>query len=273
MEPADNHVHSEWSYDTGPAASMARSCRRALALGLPAVAFTEHLDFTVWADGDQVGGEGVSSRYPSFVRSLDVEGYQAAIARCRERFPGLRVLSGVEAGEPHLFAASLSGVLGSAPFDRVLGSLHALAHDGRLVAVDRLFDVLGVDGLMQRYFAELVRMIEVSDVFEVLAHVDFPRRYVPRRFRRYDEHAYEEGYRTVFRALAGSGRVLEVNTSSPLASTEQLRWWYQEGGSAVSFGSDAHVPTRVGDRFGVAVDVVEAAGFRPGRDRFDFWRR
>ena len=29
----------------------------------------------------------------------------------------------------------------------------------------------------------------------------------------------------------------------------------------------------VGQRFELAVGVVEAAGFRPGRDRFDFWRR
>jgi len=28
----------------------------------------------------------------------------------------------------------------------------------------------------------------------------------------------------------------------------------------------------VGDKFKLAVDVVESAGFRPGRDRFDFWR-
>jgi histidinol-phosphatase (PHP family) len=33
------------------------------------------------------------------------------------------------------------------------------------------------------------------------------------------------------------------------------------------------VPRSVGQRFDLAVAVVEAAGFRPGRDRFDFWRR
>ena len=42
---------------------------------------------------------------------------------------------------------------------------------------------------------------------------------------------------------------------------------------AVSFGSDAHQAFRVGDKFDAAVGVVEAAGFSPGRDRFDFWRR
>jgi histidinol-phosphatase (PHP family) len=77
----------------------------------------------------------------------------------------------------------------------------------------------------------------------------------------------------VFRALAGTGRALEVNTTSPLASVDQVRWFHEEGGEAVSFGSDAHQPAGVGQHFDLAVDVVEAAGFRPGRDAFDFWRR
>ena len=46
----------------------------------------------------------------------------------------------------------------------------------------------------------------------------------------------------MFRALAGTGRALEVNTSSPLASVDQVRWFHEEGGEAVSFGSDAHAP-------------------------------
>ena len=86
-------------------------------------------------------------------------------------------------------------------------------------------------------------MIEQSDVFQVLAHVDFPRRYWPGGTRRFVEKDYEEEYRAVFRALAGTGRALEINTSSPLASADQVRWFHDEGGEAVSFGSDAHQPT------------------------------
>ncbi len=73
--------------------------------------------------------------------------------------------------------------------------------------------------------------------------------------------------------LAAGGRALEVNTTSPLWSVQLVRWFREEGGTAISFGSDAHLPHAVGQRFDLAVDVVEAAGFRPGRDRFDFWRR
>src|SRR4029077_14697454 len=45
--PPDGHVHTEWSWDTG-VGSMERSCARAVALGLPSIAFTEHADFTAW---------------------------------------------------------------------------------------------------------------------------------------------------------------------------------------------------------------------------------
>jgi histidinol-phosphatase (PHP family) len=270
VPPPDNHVHSQWSYDTGRQASMAEACRRAERLGVPAVAFTEHLDFTVWGPGDAPVLE--AGRWPA-IRPLDVTGYFASIEECRGRFPGLRVLSGVETGEAHIFAGSLAAVLRTGAFDRVLGSLHALIHDNRLVDVGRMFDGHPADDVMRWYFAELVRLVEGSDAFEVLAHVDYPRRYWPESAGPYRESAFEEEYRTVLRALAGTGRVLEVNTRSPLASVDLVRWWHAEGGGAVSFGSDAHVPWRVGDRFDVAVAVVEAAGFRPGRDRFDFWRR
>jgi histidinol-phosphatase (PHP family) len=127
---------------------------------------------------------------------------------------------------------------------------------------------------MRRYFADLVVLVYGSSVFSVLAHCDYPRRYWPTaRVGVYAEANFEEEYRAVFRALSSSGRALEINTRSPLASANLLRWWWQEGGDAVSFGSDAHQPLRVGEHFDRKVDVVEAAGFRPGRDRFDFWRR
>ncbi len=52
--PSDNHVHTQWSWDAPAEASMALSCEQALAAGVPAVAFTDHLDFTTWIDGDQI---------------------------------------------------------------------------------------------------------------------------------------------------------------------------------------------------------------------------
>ncbi|GAA4148197.1 PHP domain-containing protein [Phytohabitans flavus] len=273
MLPADNHVHSEWSFDTGPQASMVGACARAVEVGVPAIAFTEHLEFTDWVEGDAIAVDGLAIGWWALIRPIDLTGYLACVAECRERFPGLRIRTGVEAGEPHMFGASVAGVLASGPIERVLGSLHAIPHEGRLIAPDKLFHTLGTSEVMRRYFTEMVRMIKESDVFEVLAHLDYPRRYWPADAPPYREADYEEGYRAVLRALAGSDRVLEINTRSPLASVDLLRWWREEGGRAVSFGSDAHVPWIVGDKFDLAVDVAASAGFTHGRDPYDFWRR
>ncbi|MGA8210622.1 MAG: PHP domain-containing protein, partial [Nocardioidaceae bacterium] len=125
MLPPDNHVHSEWSWDTH-ATSMRETCRRAVELGLPAVAFTEHVDFRRWEAGDGRPDVEVSRQYRSGVVGFDVAGYLGSVEECRDRFPGLRVVSGVEAGEPHLFAGSLARVLAAGRFERVLGSLHAV---------------------------------------------------------------------------------------------------------------------------------------------------
>lgn len=274
MLPTDNHVHSRWSWDTAGSSSMELACARAVELGLPGLAFTEHVDFTDWQADDAGSHRGHTVGARPQVQPFDVAGYSADLARCREVFPQLRILSGIEAGEPHLFSSSVAAVLGSRDFDRVLGSLHAIEYKGELQFVDGvLFSQLGADDLMRRYFDELLVLVESSSVFGVLAHCDYARRYWPATAGGYREDAFEESYRSVFRVLAGSGRALEINTRSPLASVELVRWWWQSGGDAVSFGSDAHDPYSVGNRFAVAADIAEAAGFRAGRDRLDFWRR
>jgi histidinol-phosphatase (PHP family) len=269
----DNHCHTQWSWDTMSDASMSRSCEQAISLGVPAVAFTDHLDFIDPVAQDKVLIEGLDPHRYSRMSLLDVPGYFASVEDCRQRYPSLRILFGAEIGEAHLFNVSARTMAASWGFDRILGSLHAIPLNGRLTAAEDLFQLLPADDVMRQYFAEVIRLIEGSDLFQVLAHLDFPRRNWPAQAGQYEEKAFEAEYRAVLAALAGSGRVLELNSKSPMASVELLRWWHEAGGTAVSFGSDAHQPWRVAAKFKEAASIAEAGGFSPGRDPFDFWRR
>src|SRR6516225_8780421 len=154
--PPDNHVHTQWSWDAPAGASMARSCEQALAAGVPALAFTDHLDFTAWTDGDRIAEEHIDPRPYAGMHLLDVPGYLATVQECRERYPDLRILTGAEIGEAHMWEASARAVVGQAGFDRILGSLHAIPFDGRLTAADALFRRMPADQVMRRYFAELL---------------------------------------------------------------------------------------------------------------------
>jgi histidinol-phosphatase (PHP family) len=107
----------------------------------------------------------------------------------------------------------------------------------------------------------------------VLAHVDYPVRSWPvERAGVFDPLVFEEEFRGALRATARSGRALEVNTRIPLHATI-LRWWHEEGGDAVTFGSDAHLPGLVGNGFAEAAGMAEACGFRPGPLPYDLWGR
>ena len=242
---------------------MERSCERAIEIGLPAIAFTDHADF-VKVHEDQ--------------HCVDIAGYLDCLERCRAKFTGLRILSGVELGEPHWFPAETAAVLAAGPLDNVLGSVHCVKLDGAVVDASQFKEREGVDvaAATREYFAEVAAMLDGGQPFEVLAHLDYPKRYWPAGAAAYEEKDYEAEIRTVLRAAAGTGRVLEVNTTRGDRLCPDLtvvRWWREVGGQAVQYGSDAHSPDRVAEGFRVATQMVESAGFKPARDPVSLWRR
>jgi histidinol-phosphatase (PHP family) len=259
---------------------MEGACRRAVDLGLPAIAFTDHADFTTWVSDPgkpvrdamlQQSPIGTDGRFET--PPLNVTGYLKCLQGCREQFRGLRIISGVEIGEAHWHPAKVSALLAGGDFDRVLGSLHTLGQDAPVMVDTDTYDPARPGALIRAYLAELLTMIESPAPFGVLAHIDYPVRYWPGLPSSPFEPAEFEGeYRAVLRALAGSGRALEINTVVPLAP-EIVRWWHDVGGDAVTFGSDAHAPDYVARRFTEAAATAEACGFRPGRHLQDLWRR
>jgi histidinol-phosphatase (PHP family) len=277
--PADSHVHSEWSWDA-PDGSMERTCARAVELGLPAVAFTEHLDHTVWTvalDGPHASGFLASLATPEgrlTPPAFDAAGYLAAVEECRARFPGLRVLSGLETGEPHWHAAAVAKVLAAGRFDRVLGSLHCLPlPDGGFSEPPGQYERRDAAEVVRAYLAEVARLVAGSDAFSVLAHIDYPIRYWPEQTAGpFDLAAFEDDFRHALRTAARSGRALEISTRVPLHAAI-LRWWHEEGGDAVTFGSDAHAPSALARGFREAAHMAEAHGFRPGATPYDLWGR
>ena len=277
MLPPDCHVHSEWSWDA-PAGSMERTCARALATGLPAVAFTEHADYTTWAVLDSGGGADehlASLATPEGLLTppqLAVDGYLECIQRCRDRFPGLRINSGVELGEPHWHPAAVAALLRAGQFDVVLGSLHCLPFGQQFSEMPYLYRRRPAAEVVREYLAEIPRLIEGCDAFSVLAHIDYPLRDWPAAAGPFDPGAFQDEFRHALRVLADSGRALEINTEGPLCP-EIACWWRDEGGTAITFGSDAHEPETLARRFGDAAAIAEACGFRPGSGPGDLWPR
>lgn len=264
MLPADSHVHSQWSWDALHG-SMEATCERAVELGVPALTFTDHADFTPWTITD---GTELPAAWQTVVSdgilappALDLDGYLQSLEHCREQFPDLRILSGVELSEPHWHLDPVQKLLGAVDFDLVISAVHSMRTDAGLGEISLAFDARPAAEVVREYLAETLRMIEQYDGFDVLAHLDYPLRYWPAAVP-FDAGAFEEEFRAVLRALAASGKALEINTKVPL-SAQILRWWHAEGGGGITFGSDAHEAGMLGRGFADAVAMAEACGFRP----------
>jgi histidinol-phosphatase (PHP family) len=258
---------------------MERTCERAIEIGLPALVFTEHVDYTAWtvpAADLQRRPHYQQHADPAGLMSpprLDVRGYQECIQRCRDRFPSLRIVTGVEVGEPHLHSGPVGELLASGAFDRVLGSLHTLpTDDGVLAEASVLYRTRDATRVIRDYLAGITELIKGSDAFTVLAHIDYPVRSWPESAGPFDATLFEDEYRHALRVLADSGRALEINTRGQ-THPRIVRWWHEEGGDAVSFGSDAHYPDALARNFAEAAAMAESCGFRAGRDPYDLWAR
>jgi histidinol-phosphatase (PHP family) len=278
--PSDNHVHSEWSWDAQNG-SMESSCERAREIGLPSIAFTEHVDYTRWT-ASPAGLATVPEDHPVAILAdaeghvtpppFDANEYLFSIERCRERFPDLRILSGVELGEPHWHGEAVQQVLSLGEFDRMLGSLHCLPDGDGFQEPNDLNSHRDPDEVVRTYLLEVANLVSQSETFSVLAHIDYPIRSWPTRLGPFDPTSFEDEFRHALRAAASSGLALEINTVVPLQETV-VRWWHEEGGEAVSFGSDAHDPSKIAKGFSDAAAMAEASGFRSLDDPLALWGR
>lgn len=280
----DGHVHTEWSFDTGGPHSAAvgrmdAMCRRAEQIGLPALAFTEHLDVTGWAIEPQdllehlrplVGDDGML-----MTPALDAEGYLDCVERCRRAYPDLTILTGVELGQPHLDEGPARRVIDLDALDRVNGSLHTLPIGDEPGSVRSepvtLYRRWPADQVVRRYLAELLRMIDAGGAYAVVTHIEYAVRYWPTEAEGpFDPMRFEDEFRQAMRAIASSGRALELNIGGPIRPWVP-QWWREEGGRAVTFASDAHAPDRLAGNFYEAMAMAEHFGFRPGRRPCDPW--
>jgi histidinol-phosphatase (PHP family) len=225
-------------------------CRQAIACGLTEIAFTEHVDLMPADAG-----------YGHFRPGA----FMAEVNRCRTCFGDqLRILAGVEVGEPHRFPAEVKALLESYPFDLVIGSLHWVGEEP-IFLPPAYYDRRPPAQAFGDYFAELAVLCQAGG-FDVLGHLDVIKRYCPDPA--YEVWQYEQAIRLALQALVEHGIALEINTSTLCRLLAQsspdetvVRWYREMGGERLTFGSDAHAPERLTAGWEHAVRLARQTGF------------
>lgn len=237
MPYADLHTHTHFSFDSQ--ADLRENCRAARAMGLDAIAVTNHFDFDGILDGI----------YPTYLPHAD----RAEIEAVREEFPDLRILHGIEMGQVHTYAEFLPKLIAAHRFDYILASLHNLAGypDFCFLRYDEM-SMTHCCVLLRRYFDEILQVIRIPGI-HTLGHLTYPLRYMRRCGKQINLLRFENQIRTVFHVLIENGIQLEVNTSGlrqgmgeTMPSLTLAALYRDCGGRRIVVGSDAHMPEHIG---------------------------
>ncbi len=245
--PADYHLHTPLCrHATGSPEAYAR---RALALGLPEIGFSDHSPMPhVFDDWRMLDHE-----FPHYLESVE-----AARAAC----PTLPIRLGLEVDWLEDGEAWVAALAARAPWDYLIGSVHYLgAWNFDNPAEVARFSSYGIAAAWDRYwllFAQAAR----SGYFDIMAHPDLVKKFShrpPGDLQRY--------YVPAIQACLDANVAIEINTAGlfkPVGECYPAPDFLRLAAAAgvpLTINSDAHAPDEVGRAFPQALALAADCGF------------
>ncbi|MGA1236961.1 MAG: histidinol-phosphatase HisJ family protein [Limisphaerales bacterium] len=247
---ADYHMHTPlcrhargepWEY-----------VKRAVEIGLGEMGFSDHSpmpedDFDEWR---------------MYLRQLDE--YVAGVEEARRRYPGMVIRLALEVDYIPGHEGWIRELASRHSWDYFIGSVHYLEAGWDIDNPGKLAQWRGRDtGEVWRRYIELLEMAAGSGLFEILGHVDLPK-----KFGHFPTEEVLPHYERVFGLAARSGVAVELNTAGLRKDCREiypsraiLEAAFRQG-VKITFGSDAHAPEEVGADFGLALELARGVGYR-----------
>lgn len=242
------HLHSDFSVDADD--TVEAMCNKAVELNLKGICFTEHMDMNP-----------EDPAYDYFDLGLYLETMEKIKNKYKDK---LMVMGGVEFSRPH-FHPETGEVLENSKVDVILASIHWL--DRIMFGDEKLTQKYTSNQVFKKYYKEMKKMVEYGE-FDVLAHLDFPKRYVEEEI---PVVKYQKLIRKILNLLIKKDIVLEINTSTLrkgfndcMPASEILAWYAELGGKKVTLGSDAHRIGEITSNFDYALKMVDKYNFEYG---------
>ena len=247
----DHHLHTSFSPDADPQASMERYIERAQELGIAGFVLTDHLD--------------LDTPVILFQKTIDYRPYYKKFLQLKKQ-SNIALRMGIEIGyQPHLHEA-LNDVLGKVPFDFVICSMHLT--DQLDYYNGDFFIGKTQDEAYQRYFESVKEAVIAYDNYDVFGHLDYIIRYGDYAIKDYSIERYESIIKEILIIIIKKGKGIEINTSGlryGLNTThpkfEVIQWFKELGGTIITIGSDAHKVADLTKDFDVAFSLLKKAGF------------
>lgn len=253
MQMFDTHVHSCYSVDSDQ--PLCGIYDKAKSLGLCALSVTDHYDIDMVYSGcdEQVLNDGY--------KAIDELRKSTSDSECE-------ILCGIELGAAVFDESAARKIIQTHNYDIIIGSLHGvMGQDEYYMQPWGEMSERERQDMLQSYFEYLLDTAKLG-LYDTLAHLDYPTRYVRTLGLSCDMAPYSDLIDEILKTVAKSGKALEINTKgltesyrSTQPSPDVIKRYFKLGGEYVTFGSDAHNDNRIAADFDTAAQIAKAAGF------------
>ena len=249
----DYHVHSSYSFDAKEDMRIEELARYAASNGVSRLAVCDHYDLNWVKSGENP--------------DIDFAERAKKIEQSNRANPCVRLLDGIELGQATQEIEMAERVLGAHEFEVILGSLHNIRDMPDFFYIKyEDYSLSQLEDIYRQYLIELCELAEWGK-FHILAHMTYPLRYFTKNNRFIALEKYRSYYRNIYVQLVKNGIALEVNTSGLRSNVKQtmpnlgaIADYIAAGGKRVVLGSDAHMKTHIGYKFGGAVERLKRIG-------------
>jgi len=250
----DLHTHHErCGHAEG---NIRRYIEAAIDAGLDVIGISDHSPY-FYSEEDQAHPNiaMAKSEFPAYI---------SEVLRLKEEYRGkIEVLLGIESDFFPEHAELYRKMYETVPFDYIIGSVH---QSGGISIFNRnRWKKLNEEQKLREkeIYYDLIRQSAESGMFQILGHIDALKAYYP-ALSQIRTKAVDE----TLKVIAENGIAIEINTSG---KNKQCGGWYPADdileralhyGVEVTFGSDAHVPERVGDEWELVRKRLKEIGFQ-----------
>lgn len=244
---ANYHMHTNYSDDSS--FRMEDVVKKAISCGLDEICITDHLDCVT----------GIDPCFP-------YKSYEDDFLYCKEKYSGMINLKlGMEFGMQTSTVPYFKNFFKNGNFDFILMSCHLI--EDKWFWSQEFQTGKTQDEYNQRYYEEILRLVNCFENYSVLGHLDVIRRYDLK-----GEYPFEKikpVVEQILRRVISDGKGIEINTScyryrlSNLTPSREILKLYRElGGEIITIGTDSHCPEQVSSHIEDAKNELENIGFK-----------
>ncbi|MBC8081213.1 MAG: histidinol-phosphatase [Gorillibacterium sp.] len=229
----------------------------AIGCGLNVIGISDHSPY--FAQEEDQPSPGIAMAKSQFTD------YISEILQLKAEFKDrIEVLLGIESDFYPKHADVYRAIFDQYPFDYIIGSIHQTGEGLSIFNKNRWNNLSKFQKVqVKEEYYRLIAHSARSGMFQVLGHIDAMKGYYP-EFSAIPSKALDETLRTI----GEQGIAIEINTSG---KTKDVGGWYPSDdileqalfhGVSVTFGSDAHLPSRVGDDFHLVERKLREIGYK-----------